>query len=95
MLESNLKVALDLAENCYAAYLSAPAHVRRWFNQTFFTRILITDEDANGELTGAIQSVTKAATRTRNRKDGNEARPRDSLGRGSDSIWWIQGDSNP
>ena len=87
MLESNLKVALDLAEDCYSAYLSAPAHVRRWFNQTFFTRILITDEDAEGQLTGAILSVTTAAGRSRAEDVGNkEPRPRDSLGRGSDEV---------
>ena len=85
VLETNLKVALDLAQDCYSAYSIAPNHVRRWFNQTFFSRILITDEEANGEMTGALQCVTTAARGAGGRGEENkEPRPRISLGQGSD-----------
>lgn len=44
-VERNLGLALDLATDCYAAYASAPAHVRRMFNQAFFERILVLRDD--------------------------------------------------
>jgi site-specific DNA recombinase len=45
-LESNLSRALELAENCYEAYLRAPDSIRRQFNQAFFERIFVdVDED--------------------------------------------------
>lgn len=40
-LESNLRSALDLAENCGEAYRTAPDSVKRIYNQFFFERILV------------------------------------------------------
>lgn len=44
-VETNLQMALDLATDCHAAYLSAPEHIRRMFNQAFFERILVLPDD--------------------------------------------------
>ncbi|MEU8717548.1 recombinase family protein [Streptomyces sp. NPDC048663] len=44
-LEANLSAALNLAGNCRAAYRMAEPSVRRMFNQAFFTRLLIHEDD--------------------------------------------------
>ncbi|KUO18824.1 recombinase [Streptomyces dysideae] len=44
-LEANLTAALDLAGDCQAAYRRAEPAVRRMFNQAFFTRLLIDEDD--------------------------------------------------
>lgn len=44
-LEANLSTALDLARDCHRAYLEASPQVRRLFNQAFFTKLMIDDED--------------------------------------------------
>src|SRR5207253_11067746 len=43
LVEENLKRALELTSDCQAAYLSAPAHIRKLFNQAFFRRLWIDD----------------------------------------------------
>jgi site-specific DNA recombinase len=45
VIERNLGLALDLATNSHAAYLSAPEHIRRLFNQAFFEKILILPDE--------------------------------------------------
>jgi site-specific DNA recombinase len=43
-IEANLATALDLARDCHAAYLAAEPHLRRLFNQAFFTHLYIDDD---------------------------------------------------
>lgn len=43
--QAELADCLDLASDCYTVYQQAPDSVRRLFNQAFFERIYITDED--------------------------------------------------
>jgi site-specific DNA recombinase len=43
-VEKNLATAMQLAGHCHRAYLEAKPHLRRLFNQAFFTEILV-DED--------------------------------------------------
>ena len=83
-LRSNLTRALDLAQDCDAAYRSAPDHVRRWFNQAFFRRILIDDEGTEGELTSTMHELIRPA-RPRPQGQNEEPRPVISLGRGSET----------
>lgn len=59
-MRTSLTQALDLAEDCEAAYRDAPDHVRRWFNQAFFSRILVTEEDTNGQLTPAMHRLASS-----------------------------------
>ncbi len=40
-IETNLRLALDLAESCGTAYATAPDHIKKLFNQAFFFRILV------------------------------------------------------
>jgi site-specific DNA recombinase len=50
-IEDNLKLALDLAEDCGRAYREAPDHIKRLFNQAFFKRILVDDDcEVQGEF---------------------------------------------
>ncbi len=45
VIERNLGLALDLATDTHAAYLSAPEHIRRLFNQAFFEKILVLPDE--------------------------------------------------
>jgi site-specific DNA recombinase len=45
-----LDQALDLVEDCQAAYRQADDSVRRLMNQTFFVRLLVDDDGVRGEL---------------------------------------------
>ena len=57
-LEKNLEAAIDLASNCYEAYRRAPDSLRRIYNQAFFKRILIWEEEvAEGELQELFEIV--------------------------------------
>ena len=57
-LEHNLEIAIELASNCYEAYGRAPDAPRRMYNQAFFKRMLIwEDEPADGELQDLFEVV--------------------------------------
>src|SRR5207247_872070 len=45
VVEANLEWAMTLARDCQSAYLTAPPKERRLFNQAFFTKLYIDDED--------------------------------------------------
>lgn len=69
-IEANLTRALDLAQDCHYAYLTASPHVRRLFNQAFFTHLYIDEEGIHAELAEpfdvlleATDSPTQAETR--------------------------------
>jgi site-specific DNA recombinase len=47
-IEQNLKMALKLARNCYAAYEAADGNTRRLFNQAFFEKLYV---HVDGEIT--------------------------------------------
>lgn len=49
LVMGNLDAALTLAGDCYEAYLRAPDHLRRSFNQAFFSHIYV---DRDGPLRG-------------------------------------------
>ena len=40
-IERNLQLALDLTVDCGAAYRDAPEHIKRMFNQAFFSKVLV------------------------------------------------------
>jgi DNA invertase Pin-like site-specific DNA recombinase len=46
-VERNLQLALDLTVDCGAAYRHAPDDVKRMFNQAFFEKVLVIQEDAS------------------------------------------------
>ena len=87
-IRANLERALDLSEDCAAAYGQAPDHVRRWFNQAFFTRILVGEDDANGEMTTSVRTVV-ARRPGATSHDNKEPRPNSSLGRGSETVLMV------
>jgi site-specific DNA recombinase len=45
LVEANLERAMKLARDCQNAYLTAPPKIRRLFNQAFFTRLYVEDDD--------------------------------------------------
>ncbi len=50
-VERNLQLALDLTVDCGAAYRDAPEHIKRMFNQAFFAKVLvIQDDESTGEV---------------------------------------------
>jgi site-specific DNA recombinase len=44
-IEDTLGKALDLLADCQRAYLEAPGHLRRQWNQALFERLIVRDED--------------------------------------------------
>jgi site-specific DNA recombinase len=50
LIEANLKVALNFASDCHRAYVQASDHVRRRFNQAFFTHIYVDEDTVRTEL---------------------------------------------
>lgn len=73
-LESNLEIAIELASNCYEAYRRAPDTLRRTYNQAFFKRILIwEDEPAEGELQDLFEVVFTAPAAGKTTKESEEA----------------------
>lgn len=44
-IERNLQLALDLTVDCGAAYRDAPEHIKRMFNQAFFSKVLVIQDD--------------------------------------------------
>lgn len=57
VIERNLKVALDFASDCYGAYAQASDHVRRLFNQAFFTHIYVDEGDVRAELAEPFRTL--------------------------------------
>ena len=50
-VERNLQLALDLTVDCGAAYRDAPEHIKRMFNQAFFEKVLvIQDDESSGDI---------------------------------------------
>ena len=45
VVERNLQLALDLTVDCGAAYRDAPEHIKRMFNQAFFEKVLVVQDD--------------------------------------------------
>ena len=64
VVESNLKAALDLTEHCARAYVNAPDHIKKLFNQAFFNRILVNpDTSVNAELAPPFDTLLGPAVR--------------------------------
>ncbi|MGW0019947.1 recombinase family protein [Rhodococcus sp. NPDC003382] len=62
-VEANLQRALDYATNCYRGYLAAGPHVRRLYNQAFFEKIYVEDDDVRVTLHEPFKTLTgNAAT---------------------------------
>jgi site-specific DNA recombinase len=70
------------------AYRTAPDQVRRWLNQAFFTRILVTEEEIEVEFTPAMRTLL--ASVPGRRLEHKEPRPRDPLGRGSETLLLVE-----
>lgn len=65
LVEANLQKALDLAEDCYEAYLTSAPFVRRLFNQTFFKKLYIEDEDSvRSELAAPFDTLLAGERRS-------------------------------
>src|SRR3546814_405263 len=63
-VERLLEQAFDLTENCAKAYREAPGHLKKIFNQVFFERILVLDDDnVKPELAEPFATITAPATR--------------------------------
>jgi site-specific DNA recombinase len=72
-IQSNLRTALDLAEDCGRAYRAAPDDVRRQFNQVFFKRVLVhSDADPEIELAPPFDTLLSAEVRTAVRRQQTE-----------------------
>jgi hypothetical protein len=72
-VQSNLRTALDLAEDCGRAYRAAPDHVRKQFNQVFFKRVLVHDDaDPEVELAPPFDTLLRAEVRTAVRRQEAE-----------------------
>ncbi len=73
VVENNLRTALNYASNCYAGYLEASTSVRRLFNQAFFEKVYLEQDEVRvelaepfntllgGELIGHVASHAEAA----------------------------------
>src|SRR3954471_4659467 len=44
-VEQTLNLAVDLASSCASAYASSDPHIRRQWNQAFFARVEVFDDD--------------------------------------------------
>ncbi|MFH5227301.1 recombinase family protein [Antrihabitans spumae] len=60
-IETNLQVALTYATNCYRGYLAAGNHVRRLYNQAFFERIYVDEDQVRIELNEPFKTLTDTA----------------------------------
>ncbi|MCU1471687.1 MAG: recombinase family protein [Glaciihabitans sp.] len=102
-LRRTMEAALALSENCYEAYRRAPDHIRRLFNQAFFTRVLV-DVEANitVELAQPFEALlerapspvesalaARAASSSDNSRKNKEPRPALFAGRGSNEVLMV------
>lgn len=86
-LERNLELALELLESCYEAYRRAPDSLRRLYNQAFFNRILIwEDEAAEGELTELFQLLLVGASDPQERQEAENTGFSASQGSNDDTL---------
>lgn len=75
--QAELADCIDLAGDCYTVYQQAPDSVRRLFNQAFFERIYITDQDeVETEPTGAFAMILDSSAQS-------AARDRHTVGAGN------------
>ncbi len=76
--QAELADCLDLTSDCYAVYQQAPDSVRRLFNQAFFEKIYITDQDEIRAVpTGAFALLLDTSTQTAARHR-HDTRPRNA-----------------
>jgi site-specific DNA recombinase len=57
VIEQNVRRALELAQDCHAAYAAASPTIRRLFNQAFFEKLYVHDD---GEVTHELAAPFKA-----------------------------------
>jgi len=86
-IERTLRLALDMVENCARAYRLAPPHIKKLFNQVFFDRLEVFDDDtvtariAEPFATLSSQAVqAKAASSPSRPKTGLSPKGRSSQG---------------
>ncbi len=85
---TNLKRAMSLASNCQNAYGTASATIRRLFNQVFFTKLYLLDDDhIQGELTPLFEALTPRAA-TVIPEPGNDNTPEMKILGGVSRSWW-------
>src|SRR5450759_5756691 len=85
-IEQTLNQALDLLSRCDEVYRLGGPQIRRWANQCFFEKLLISD----GEVVGAVLRepwATLVAEDVQAHMARNTTNPdHDSFGRGSDMM---------
>lgn len=54
--EQILSQALDFAENCFQMYARAPEHLKRIFNQVFFEKVLVVQDDHEYKVEPAFKA---------------------------------------
>jgi DNA invertase Pin-like site-specific DNA recombinase len=71
-VETNLARALDLARDCHGAYLMADPYLRRLFNQAFFEKLYIDEDEIKTELAEPFDVLLDGAVldQARTRRDG-------------------------
>ena len=75
-VEDNLKAALDLTVDCALAYRAAPEHVKKQFNQVFFSRVLVHgDSSITAELAEPFSSLLNPGFRATCRPESADEAP--------------------
>ncbi len=57
VVETNLRTALNYASNCYAGYAEASNSVRRLFNQAFFEKVYLEQDEVRVELAEPFKTL--------------------------------------
>jgi site-specific DNA recombinase len=92
LVEANLERALAFAQDCSQAYLTATPFVRRLFNQTFFKKLYVEDEDSvRSELAPPFDTLLNGDRRGDGRrevfhKDTPKESPLEGVRRSWDSV---------
>lgn len=61
-IEHNLQLAMRYAANCHMGYMAAAPSVRRLYNQAFFIKIELGEDEATGTLKEPFESIRTAAS---------------------------------
>lgn len=93
IIERTLTLAIDLIDNCAKAYRLGDGLVKRMFNQVFFERLLVMDnDDVRIELAEPIATITSQSLRqhvgskaSAKRKSGTSPKGRTADGKGQNN----------
>lgn len=104
--QAELKKALDLVENCQAAYQKAADDLRREWSQFAFVKVgVVVDGPPKVELTPAVETIVREGRRTYRRDAASPDLLRRTIrdrrssfllaGVRTTNLWWALRDSNP